>query len=47
MRYVSTCVGARVVGGEGNNEQKLSHVNKVQPIRVKIIRIAAIRETCI
>jgi ribosomal protein L29 len=25
----------------------MSHVNKVQPIRVKMIRIAAIRVTCI
>jgi hypothetical protein len=25
----------------------MSHVNKVQPIRVKMIRIAAIRVTCV
>jgi hypothetical protein len=42
LRYVRTCVGARGVerGCLGNNELKLSHVNKVQPIRVKMIPIA-------
>jgi hypothetical protein len=47
MRYVSTCGSAGCGGGRENNEQKLSHVNKAQPIRVKMILIAAIRVTCI
>jgi hypothetical protein len=48
-RYVTVCVVSLVARRSGGSEIMIiymSHVNKVQPIRVKMIRIAAIRVTC-
>jgi hypothetical protein len=49
-RYVTVCVVSLVAGKSGGSEIiiiYMSHVNKVQPVRVKMIRIAAIPVTCI